>query len=353
MMMLKEALLYDELSEGAVRCNVCPRRCVIGPGKRGFCRTRENRGGKLYTLIYGEVVSMAIDPIEKKPLFNFWPGSLAFSIACPSCNFRCRHCQNWTISQVSPAEVPTKYYGPEDIVRLARERRCKSIAYTYTEPIIWYEFILDTARLAKKEDICNVLVTNGFITLDALDALAPYIDAANVDIKAFAEKFYHDVCGATLQPVLDATKAMVERGIFVETTNLIIPGYNDGEDETRELARWQRDELGPDVPLHFSRFYPHYKMAHVPPTPTRTLAKARDIALEEGLHYVYVGNVPGHEGESTYCPKCNELLVGRFGYDISEWKLTKGMRCPKCDTRVNIVGSYEHRRWGEWLLETW
>lgn len=341
--MLKEAMLYDKLKRNLVRCKVCAHRCVIKLGDRGICRTRENRDGKLYTLIYGDVVSLAIDPIEKKPLFHFLPGSLAFSIACPGCNFSCRHCQNYSISQAAPEDVPTRNYKPEEIIKLTKARGCKSIAYTYTEPIIWYEFVLDTAKVAKKGGVSNVLVTNGYFTPESLDKMAPYIDAANVDIKSFSDKFYREICGAKLQPVLDAIKAMKENGIFVETTYLIIPGYNDSPDETRKLARWQRDELGPDTPLHISRFFPYYKMSHLPSTPVATLVKAREIAMEEGLHYVYVGNVPGHESESTICPSCKKMVVKRLGYDILEWKLTEKNACSFCGEKLNFAGRYKRR----------
>lgn len=323
---------------------------MIKPGKKGVCKTRENRDGKLYTVIYGEVVSMAIDPIEKKPLFNFWPGSLAFSIANPGCNMKCRNCQNWSISQVAPEDAATTYYDPEVIVEKAKESGCRSIAYTYTEPIIWFEYVLDTARIARREGIFNILVTNGFITLEALNILAPLIDAANVDLKSFSDSFYRKNCGAMLEPVLEATKFMKKKGIFLEITNLIIPGYNDNETETKQLARWIKGNLGPDTPLHFSRFYPHYRMTHVAPTPIRTLTRARRIAMEEGMYYVYVGNVPGHEAENTYCQKCGEPLVRRFGYEIGDYKVKEDGTCPICKAKIGIVGRYEATGRKAWFL---
>lgn len=342
----KGALLYDRLSNKMVRCNVCPRKCVIKPNQKGFCRTRENRDGELYTLIYGEVTSMAVDPIEKKPLFNFWPGSLAFSISTLGCSFRCPWCQNWTISQASPGEVVTEEVPSKRVVELTKRYKCRSIAYTYNEPIIWFEYVLDTAKLAKDEGILNLLVTNGYISLEALEVMAPYIDAANVDIKAFTEAFYHKYCFGDLKGVLTATEAMVKKGIHVEVTNLIIPGLNDNPEETKHLSQWVRDKLGPDTPLHFSQFYPMYKMSYMKPTPVETLVRAREIAQREGLNYVYVGNVPGEKGENTYCPNCNTLLVERFGFEVTQWNLTEKMQCAKCNTPIAIKGQREvHGGW--------
>lgn len=342
----REALLYEQLADKVVKCLVCPRKCVIKPAQRGFCRTRENRGGKLYTLIYAETTSMAVDPIEKKPLFNFWPGSLIFSISTLGCSFTCPWCQNWQISQASPGEIVTEQVAPERVIELTKRYKCRSIAYTYNEPIIWLEYILDTAQLAKKENILNVLVTNGFISLEALEVVTPYIDAANVDIKGFTEEFYRKYCSATLKGVLDATEAMVKKGIHVELTTLIVPGINDAPEEIKHLCQWVRTELGPDTPLHFSQFYPMYKMSYLQPTPVSTLVRAREIALNEGLNYVYIGNVPGEKGENTYCPKCKTLLVERYGFEITKWNLTEKMQCPKCTTPIAIKGRYEAR--GTW-----
>jgi len=342
----REGRLFEQLSDKLVRCLVCPRRCVIKPGQRGFCRTRENREGKLYTLIYAETTSMAVDPIEKKPLFNFWPGSFIFSISTLGCSFTCPWCQNWQISQASPGEIVTEQVAPERVIELTKRYKCHSIAYTYNEPIIWFEYVLDTAQLAKKENILNVLVTNGFISLEALEVIAPFIDAANVDIKGFTEEFYRKYCSATLKGVLDATEAMVKKGIHVELTTLIVPGINDAPEEIKQLCQWVLTKLGPDVPLHFSQFYPMYKMSYMQPTPVSTLVRAREIALNEGLNYVYIGNVPGEKGENTYCPKCKTLLVERFGFEITKWNLTEEMQCPKCDTPIAIKGRYEAR--GTW-----
>lgn len=342
----REALLYEKLADKVVKCLVCPRNCVIKPDQVGFCRTRENKKGKLYTLIYAEVTSMAVDPIEKKPLFHFWPGSLAFSISTVGCSFTCPWCQNWQISQASPGKIFSEQADPEEVIKLTKRYKCRSIAYTYNEPIIWFEYVLDTARLAKKENLFNLLVTNGFISLEALEVIAPFIDAVNVDIKGFTEEFYRKYCGATLKEVLDATEAMVKKGIHVELTNLIVPGINDAPEETKQLCRWVITKLGPDTPLHFSQFYPMYKMSHVQPTPISTLVRTREIALNEGLNYIYIGNVPGEKGENTYCPKCKTLLVERYGVQLTNWNLTEEMQCPKCNTPIPIKGSYApHGAW--------
>lgn len=340
----KEASLYQALTDNFVKCSVCPHRCTIRPGGKGVCRTRVNKGGKLYTETYGEVTSTAVDPIEKKPLFHFWPGSYSFSISAVGCSFKCPWCQNYHISQVEPGDVFSDQLEPARAVELAKKYGCKSISYTYNEPIIWHEYVLDTARLAKKEGILNVLVTNGYITLEALNEIADFIDAANVDVKGFNEKFYREYCKAELKPVLDATEEMKKRGIHVETTTLIIPKLNDDPKEITELSRWHIGTLGPDTPLHFSRFYPAYKFSNVPPTPIETIAKAREVAINEGIRYVYVGNVPGDPSENTYCPFCKQLLIERYGYDISRWQLTDDNRCQKCKNPIPIVGTLERKR---------
>ena len=334
-----------------MRCTICPHRCVIRPGRRGFCGTRENRDGILYTLIYGEVSASAVDPIEKKPLFHFEPGSLTFSISTVGCNFKCPWCQNYHISQVRPEEYRTIRMEPEDVVRLAKRYGCPSISITYNEPIIWLEFVEDVGKLAKREGLEVVLVTNGYITPEALDAIASLIDAANVDVKAFREEFYRKYCKGDLESVLQAVEAMKEKGIHVETTNLIIPGLNDSEEEIRDLCRWHYEHLGPDTPLHFSRFFPCYKMAYKEPTPPSTLKRAQEIAIEEGLRYVYVGNWPGNPGEHTYCPGCGQPVIKRMGFDIIDWHLDEQMRCTDCGTRIPIRGRF-HRRgtWSPFLI---
>lgn len=333
--MIKEAILYEKVNE-RVRCSVCNRRCSIPEGGRGFCLTRENRNGKLYSLIYAAVSSAAVDPIEKKPLFHFYPGSFVYSLGTVGCNFRCKHCQNWNISQAVIDEAYTEDIPPEEAIETTKRYNCRSIAWTYNEPTIWLEYTLDCAKLAHKDDIKTVYVTNGYMTEETLELLSPLLDAANIDLKGMTDEFYKTVCSAKLQPVLDSIKWMHDAGIHIEVTNLIIPGYNDSEDELRALVRFMVDEVGVEVPLHFTRFYPHYKMQHLPPTPTETLLKAREIALEEGMRYVYVGNVPGLSEENTYCYNCGELLVQRYGFQINRLNLKKG-RCPSCNAKIDII----------------
>ena len=337
----KEATLYERLADESVKCKVCAHGCVIAPGARGFCRTRENRQGKLYSLTYGELTASAVDPIEKKPLFHFWPGSYSFSISSVGCNFRCPWCQNYGISQAETGDVYTEPMDPEKVVDLAKRHRCRSISYTYNEPVIWHEYVLDTARLARRKGLLNVLVTNGYASNDSVDALAPYVDAANIDVKGFTQQFYKEYCKANLQCVLDATTNLRKRGVHVETTMLLIPGLNDDPAVITDMVRWHVKELGPDVPLHFSRFYPCFKLADVSPTPVKTVTLARDIAVEEGAKYTYVGNIPGNTGENTYCPSCHSLVIERIGYSIGEWKLDKERKCAQCGTQIAIVGELE------------
>ncbi len=334
-----EARLYQKLEDGKVQCNLCAHRCRIAPGKLGVCMVRENRNGTLYTLVYGKVISQAADPVEKKPLFHFYPGTVAFSIATVGCNFRCQFCQNWEISQMPRDEgrIIGGDIPPEVIVRNAKRYGSRSIAYTYTEPTIFFEYAYDTAVLAHQEGLANIYVTNGYMTPEMLEAFHPYLDAANVDLKAGKDEFYRQYCGARLQPVLDSLKKMKSMGIWVEVTTLIIPGLNDSEDELRTIAEFIVNELGPETPWHVSRFHPHYRMLDRPPTPVATLHRAREIGLKAGLRYVYEGNVPGSEGENTYCYNCGSLLIRRFGFSILEYRITGG-RCYKCGASIDGVG---------------
>jgi len=322
--------------------------CHMRPGERGFCQTKENRDGRMYTLIYGELTAMAVDPIEKKPLNHFYPGSLAFSISSVGCSFKCPWCQNWHLSMAKPGEVATTYVEPERVVEAAKKEGCISIAYTYNEPIISLDYVYDTARIARREGVKNVLVTNGYISMEALEEVLPYIDAANVDWKAFKEETYRRYCKAQLQPVLDATEEMKKRGVHVEVTNLIIPGVNDDPEEVRALARYIVEHLGPDTPLHITRFFPHYKFSMRSPTPIETLVRAREMAVEEGVKFVYVGNVPGRDYDSTFCPSCGKVVIRRFGYDIVGWNLTEDMRCKFCGEKIPIVGTYQARSFLGW-----
>jgi len=335
--MKAEARLQKKLKDKVI-CKTCPRYCVIAEGKEGFCKTRINVGGKLYTLIYAEVSSLNVDPIEKKPLFHFWPGSTSLSIGTVGCNLQCRYCQNWQISAKSLEEVSTQQLKPEEIVEMAKKNGCKSISYTYNEPGIWFEYVFDTAKLAHRKGILNVLKTNGYISKEALKKLIPFIDAASIDLKAVNDEFYQKLCNTpSYKPVIETAKLLIKNKKHVEIVNLVIPGWNDKEEDFRNLARVVVKELGKDIPVHFTRFYPSHKLMNVETTPVKTLERARNIAKKEGLKFVYSGNVPGHEYENTYCPKCNAVLVGRVGFDVVECKIKSG-RCIKCGKKIPIVG---------------
>lgn len=332
--MIREAMLYHPGEGQKVECFLCAHRCVIAPGKFGVCGVRENRDGKLITHVYGKVIAAHIDPIEKKPLYHFLPGSTSFSIATVGCNFRCPFCQNWQISQVTKEDRGFEDgYSllPEEIVRQARARGCQSISYTYTEPTIFFEYAFDTARLAKQEELANVFVTNGYMTEEALQTIRPYLDAANVDLKAFREEAYKKVCGARLEPVLDSIRRMKEFGIWVEVTTLVVPDLNDTEEELRAIARFIAG-VSPDIPWHVSRFHPDYKYTDARPTPVATLKKALSLGLEAGLRYVYIGNVWG-ESEDTQCPQCHRTILRRNGFFVEENRIQDG-RCPHCGATI-------------------
>jgi pyruvate formate lyase activating enzyme len=339
--MARESKYAEQMEGGVTRCTICPRRCVLKEGMTGFCGTRENRNGKIVSLTYGQLTALAVDPIEKKPLNHFYPGSLAFSISCVSCSFKCPWCQNWELSQSKPGDVPTQYVEPKDVVSMAKRNSCTSIAYTYNEPIISLDYFEETSKVARSEGVKNVLVTNGYITLDALGEVVSLIDAANVDWKSFSEKVYREETQGDLKSVLDATVEMHRKGVHVEIAFLVIPDLNDGEEEMRAMAKYLADNMGPDVPLHLSRFYPAYKYRFKPITPYETLVRNRKIALEEGVHYVYVGNVPGTDYESTYCPSCGRKVVGREGYSITDWNLNDQMECKFCGYHIEIKGKHE------------
>lgn len=333
---MKEALFYQSLESGTVQCFLCPHRCRIRPGKLGACGVRQNQDGRLYTLVYGRAVAANVDPIEKKPLFHFHPGTLSFSIATAGCNFQCLHCQNAEISQmprdrgrIEGADLP-----PEKVVDLAVGRNCRTISYTYTEPTVYFEYAYDTARLAQAKGIQNVFVTNGFTSLEALDTIHPYLQAANVDLKSFRDSFYRRVCKARLAPVLDCIREMVRRNIWIEVTTLVIPGWNDSEQELREIARFLCG-LSPDLPWHVSAFHPTYRMLDRPRTPARTLRRGREIGMEEGLRYVYTGNLPGDDGENTYCPGCGRAVIRRHGFRVISIDLERGA-CRSCGQTVPV-----------------
>ena len=334
---MQEAALYEKLADHRVRCLLCAHRCVIADGKKDVCHVRENRGGTLYTLVYGRAVAQNVDPVEKKPLHHFYPGSLAYSIATPGCNFRCQWCQNWEISQMPREQhlIAGRALTPEQIVAEAVRTGSRSVAYTYTEPTIFFEYAYDTARLAHAAGLANIYVTNGYMTRQMLETFHPYLDAANVDLKAFREKTYHRYVGAGLRPILDNMKTMKRLGIWLEVTTLVIPGINDDPAELRDAARFVAQELGVDTPWHISRFFPAYKMTDRPPTPVETLQRAREIGLAEGLRYVYVGNVAGES--DTLCHHCGELLIRRRDYWIVQNRVRDG-KCPACGTPVAGVG---------------
>ncbi len=334
---------WASLDGGKVRCNLCYKRCPIASGGYGACGVRYNDGGVLYTLVYGLLTAVNLDPIEKKPLMHFMPGSSVLSISTAGCNFMCMFCQNWTISQSRRGDVYGEYYQPEKVVGIGRKFKADGISYTYNEPTIFYEYMYDVARLAKREGMFNTMVTNGYICEDALIELAPYMDAATVDFKGGGNiKFYRKFMGVPdPEPIFTSLKIMKDEKIFVEVTNLVVPKYGDDEDDIRKLARWINENLGPETPFHLLRFYPHYMMSELPPTSVEVLERLARVAVGEGLKHVYLGNVPGHRLEHTYCPNCNYLVVRRYGFDVVEWRLKEGNLCPNCGHSVNIVGTFK------------
>ncbi len=334
-----EAYLYEPLEDTRVKCNLCSHRCVIKDGRRGKCSVRENQAGKLHTLVYGKVIARHVDPIEKKPLFHFLPGTLSYSIATVGCNFRCRFCQNADIAQ-----MPTDHKGvimgdtvtPQEVVAAAEKSACQSISYTYTEPTVFFEFAYDTAKIAHRRGIRNVFITNGYMTAEALEMINPYLDAANVDLKAFTDRYYKELCGARLKHVQETLKRMKDYGIFVEVTTLIVTGLNDDSAELEELAAFIAHDLGADTPWHISRFHPTYQLTDRAATPLKTLTKAREIGLEAGLKYVYTGNVPGNSGENTFCPGCGKIVIERWGFQIGSLRIKEG-RCALCGAEIDGV----------------
>ncbi len=343
---MKEAILYEKIEDNKVKCSVCNHRCVIDDGKKGICGVRENQGGKLYSLVYAKAIAENIDPIEKKPFFHFMPGTTSLSIATIGCNFRCLHCQNADISQASKAPtevgVPTavgkilgKDLPPEKVVENALANKCPSIAYTYTEPTIFVEYALDTMKLAKKEGLKNVWVSNGYMTKETLDAVGPYLDAINVDLKGFTEQFYQEVCGARLEPILENLKDIKKRGIWLEITTLLIPTKNNSSEELKSMAEFINNEVGSETPWHISRFFPAYKIIDLPPTEVEIIRNAVEIGKKAGLKYVYSGNIHGDSFEDTYCPKCNKKMINRIGYWVD--RLDDEGKCSNCGENLNII----------------
>ncbi len=333
---------WKPLKDKRVQCQLCNRNCILSPGQTGVCNVRQNIDGKLYTLVYGDVVSYALDPIEKKPLFHFLPGTSAFSIATVGCNFKCVWCQNWEISQARPGDVPTVQLMPEDVVSLAKRSGASTVAYTYVEPTIFYELAYDTSKLAVEHGLANVFVTNGYMTKKALKAISPYLHGMNIDIKGSEDMYLKYMGGVHLKPVLDIVKYAKKLGIWVEVTNLLIPGLNDDEATIESIIDFVKS-VDRDMPLHFTAFHPDYRMRDRQPTPRETLVEARKKALEEGLHHVYIGNVaPGDPYENTYCPKCGELLIERFGFTVTRLNITSDGRCPKCGAKVAGIWGPEY-----------
>jgi pyruvate formate lyase activating enzyme len=335
---LKEAMLYEQLTDNKVKCNLCARHCTIPEGQVGFCLVRKNEKGRLYSLVYGKACSACVDPIGKKPLSHFYPGAQVLSIATVGCNFRCQFCDNWVISQ--ERKIEGYNFPPEEVVKSARDHGCQGISYTYTEPTIFFEYAYDTAQIAHGVGFFNTFVTNGYMTPEAVKTIAPVLDAATVDFKGGADpEFYKKFSSVpSVEPIFQSLKAMKANDIHIEITNLIVPKIGDSMERIRELATWTKENLGKDTPFHLLRFHPDYQLTSQISTPIQTLEEAYMVARKVGLNYVYVGNVPGHRFENTYCPNCNELLIKRFSFEIVKWNLTKDMRCPACGQNIPIKG---------------
>lgn len=324
-----EAQFYKTMADGSVQCELCPRRCHVRDGMRGYCRVRENRGGKYFTLVYGRAVTTNLDPIEKKPFFHVYPGTKAFSLATVGCNIHCKFCQNFDISQASPEDTSSPFLGPDEVVEMAVQRKAKTIAFTYSEPTIFYEYMQACAKAARARNVESIIVTNGFINDAPQKSLFPLVKAIKVDLKAFTQSFYGGICDGTLQPVLDTLKRLAGSGVWYEIVNLVIPTLNDSTQDLQRMAAWIVKELGPDVPIHFTRYTPLYRLKNLPPTPAETLLQARETARKEGCHFVYCGNQPGMEGENTICPDCKNIVIRRYGFRILENNLASG-KCSFC-----------------------
>ncbi len=329
----KEAMWYKSTGDGTYRCELCPNRCSLKDGVRSICLVREGKNGKLHTLVYGNPTSIHVDPIEKKPLFHYYPGKSAFSIATAGCNFTCLNCQNWQISQFPPEDTLNYKLLPEKTVMTAKLYKSPIIAYTYSEPSIFYEYMLETSKIAKDHEIKNVSITNGYLNPKPVKELCRYLGAANVDLKGFSDDFYMEFTDGRLQPVLDTINIMKENGVHVEITNLVLPGQNDSDQMLKKMCRWIVSNPGIDVPLHFSRFSPMYKLKNLQHTPEKTLRRARKIALDMGIRYVYIGNIPLLEAEDTFCHNCNKLLVDRSGYRINKMNIMEGC-CKYCHVKI-------------------
>lgn len=329
------AKFYKEIEEKKVNCQLCPRKCIIKNGDLGNCNARKNISGKLYSVVYGKPVAANIDPIEKKPLYHFLPGEVTYSIGTSGCNLHCLHCQNWEISQCKTSAFSLNL-EPEKLIDVVKKSDFKIISYTYTEPTVFYEYMLDIAKLAKKEGIKNTIVSNGFINKEPLTKLCRYLDGANIDLKSINDSFYREECKGWIDPILDSLKTLKEKGVWLEITNLIIPTLNDKNEEIKKLSEWVKKNLGSSVPVHFTAFYPCYERMELRPTSPDKVQEARKIALDAGLKYVYAGNILDWESNSTYCPKCGELLIKRLGFKVAENKLNNG-KCSFCNERIDGV----------------
>lgn len=324
---------FKKLGGDRVQCELCPRRCRVSKGERGLCRVRENREGQYYSLVYGNPCIFYCDPVEKDLFFHVLPGSTSLTLSTAGCNFQCKFCENWEISQAYPEDIYSYELPPEIVVQKAKEMGVRSITYTYAEPTVFYEYMSDIARYAKKAGLLNLIHSNGFINKEPLINLCHVLDAAQVDLKAFSETFYSELCAGQLAPVLETLKTLKDNAVHLEITNLIIPTKNDDLSLIQEMCRWIKNECGSKTPVHLSRFYPLHKLQHLPPTPVSTLEKARSVALSAGLEYVYIGNVPGHEAWNTYCPRCKRMIIHRTGYMIREMHLEKG-KCAYCGEQI-------------------
>lgn len=343
-MPLHEAMLYEKKEDKKVKCNLCARRCLINEGGTGFCLVRKNDSGTLFSLVYGRAISACIDPITKKPLAHFNPGATVVSIATVGCNFRCQFCDNWMISQEK--DLSGHDFPPEDVVKSAGTNGCQGISYTYTEPTVFFEYAFETAKLAKQVGLFNTFVTNGYMTPEAVKMIAPYLDAATVDFKGGADPEFYKAFSAvpSVEPIFQALKEMRRNDIHIEITNLVVPKSGDSLERAKQLAAWIRDSVGKDTPFHLLRFHPDYHLTTIPATPIESLEKAYVAAKDAGLNYVYIGNVPGHPCENTYCPNCNEMVIKRYSFEITRWNLTKDMRCPVCGHDIPIKGKLHPSR---------
>ena len=328
-----EAKFYQKLPNRKIKCKLCPRECAVGDKERGYCGVRENRGGVYYTLVHSRVCAAHVDPIEKKPLFHYLPGTTAFSIATAGCNVNCKFCQNWDISQSRPEEVPSHFMPPQSVAQMARQYDCLTIAYTYSEPVVFAEYLMDTADAGHAAGVRSIVVSNGYMQDEALKTAYGKMDAVKIDLKSFTESYYSKVVTGQLKPVLDSLVTLRKMGKWTEIVYLVLPTLNDSDTEFRGLAQWIKTNLGTDVPLHFTQFHPEYLLKNLPITPVPTLERAKEIADAEGLHYVYIGNVPGHLAQNTYCPKCHKMLVERVGFTASEVLIRKNS-CPYCQQTI-------------------